>query len=165
MCYKFELRIFEVPLLYLSFDVREFWRDQPGTEVDIARERIGQQNQFAGKFRFSGALGDDRFEAKSLVPANKKTYVVGHFDFTVDSHGVLTGSFTDEGGAKLPFSGSVDAQGNVRGKADWAGRRSVLTGKIAPPALYKTFAGFGEIGQVLQFIDEQGYRLLMVGRP
>ena len=74
-------------------------------------------------------------------------------------------SFTDESGAKLPYSGSVDAQGNVRGKADWAGRRSVLTGKIAPPALYKTFAGFGEIGQVLQFIDEQGYRLLMVGRP
>lgn len=109
--------------------------------------------QFAGKVDMKGGTLDDR-----------NPNLNGRLRFSVLPSGALTGAFDDDKGKSHAFAGLVDALGNVSGKVVWNGLKCTLTGKIAPPALYKPYGGFSKVGQLLQLIDEEGFRIALLGR-
>lgn len=121
--------------------------------------------QFAGSVMMGCVAIDDRITFKSMAAGGKKDYVFGDLSYSVSPQGDLVGSFTEKNGQKHPFAGRIDALGNLTGHANWMGRSLIVVGKLAPPPLYKSFAGLKELGQMLQLIDEQGYRIALVGRP
>ena len=108
--------------------------------------------QFKGKVRLKGLAVSDRLDNSD-----------GTLEFSVDGAGKLRGAFVDTNGRQV-FSGQVDAYGNVTGTGRWLGKLYNLSGKIAPPALYKSFVPFKTKGQVLQLIDGEGYRIALLGR-
>ncbi len=109
--------------------------------------------QFAGSTSLEGGTIDDR-----------NPNLMGSLLFTVTPPGALSGAFVDKTGAKHTFTGTVDGYGNVTGRAEWMGKKATLTGKIAPAALYKSYAKFKTIGQVFQLVDEEGFRIVLLGR-
>ena len=109
--------------------------------------------QFAGVTSLKGGTLDD-----------KDPNLEGVVSWSVSPSGALTGSFRPAKGEAAALRGKVDASGNVRGSGAWHGKRYGLTGKIAPPALYKSLASFHTKGQVLQMVDEEGRRVFLVGR-
>lgn len=109
--------------------------------------------QFAGKVDMKGATLDDR-----------NPNLAGRLRFAIQPNGTLTAAFDEDNGKSHAFIGRVDALGNVSGKVVWNGLKCALTGKIAPAALYKTYDGFSRVGQVLQLIDEEGFRIALLGR-
>jgi hypothetical protein len=120
--------------------------------------------QFAGTVELNCIIEDDVLSFKSLMEEEKKTYAFGKLTLQVSPVGELAGSFTDGLGGEYPFRGTVDARGNVRGHAEWRGRSLSLRAKIAPPQLYKTYPSFKTLGQMLQFVDADGYRIAVIGR-
>jgi hypothetical protein len=73
--------------------------------------------------------------------------------------------FSDELKNRYPFSGQLDGYGNLRGTANLNGRKFRVRAKLAPPALYSKYAGLKQLGQIIELLDEQGYRVAVVGRP
>lgn len=121
--------------------------------------------QFAGKVEMECVIEDDVLCLKSLTEEGQKTYGFGKLTLAISPKGILSGAFTDEQKHKYPFAGQIDALGNLTGQADFAGRKFRVAAKIAPPQLYKSYPGFKEMGQVIEFVDTQGYRVLVIGRP
>lgn len=121
--------------------------------------------QFAGKALLNCVIEDDVLCAKSLSEEGKKTYGFGKLSLSISPAGALSGSFTDDQKHLYPFSGKVDAFGNLRGEANLAGRKFRVAAKLAPPAMYKSFAGFKQMGQVIEFVDTNGYRVAVISRP
>ena len=109
--------------------------------------------QFAGTTSLKGGTLDD-----------KDPNLVGTVSWTVTPTGAFTGSFKPEKGESTTLKGTVDAYGNVRGTGAWRGKRYVLTAKIAPPALVKSLPRLHTNGQALQLVDEEGFRVFLVGR-
>ena len=108
---------------------------------------------YAGTVALAGQSVDDVFEDLRGPLAWKAT-----------KKGVFALSFTPNKGDALRFQGSIDAYGNVSGVGGWHGRRYVLTGKVAPPSLYRNMGRFRKEGQFLQLIDATGARVLLVGK-
>lgn len=121
--------------------------------------------QFAGKYKDDCVALDDRVLDQAMLSEGKKTFIFGTLSFQMDAKGNLKGAFTEENGVPHPFSGKIDALGNVKASAMWRDKRCEMRGKVAPPSLYKTFAGFKQYGQELQLIDEDGFRIQLVGLP
>ena len=108
---------------------------------------------YAGMVALSGQSVDDVFEDLS-----------GPLAWAATKGGSFSLAFTPKKGDALRFQGSVDAYGNVSAEGAWHGRRYSLTGKVAPPALYRNMGRFRKEGQFLQLIDATGARVLLVGR-
>jgi len=109
--------------------------------------------QFAGTTKLDGGTLDD-----------KAPDVKGKLTFTVATAGGFTGSFTPTMGEAAKLKGTTDANGNVKGTATWHGKTYSLLGKVAPPALYKTYSRFHTQGQIFQLIDADGFRVVLIGR-
>jgi len=109
--------------------------------------------QFAGSVTLKGGTLDD-----------KDPNETGTLTFSVSAAGSFTGTFKSDGGQGAKLQGAVDKFGNVRGTAAFHGKRYRLTGKIAPPALYGKLPKLHTNGQALQLIDDEGFRVFLVGR-
>lgn len=119
--------------------------------------------QFAGTMQMDCVIDDDMLSAKSMTADGKKTYGFGKLKFTVSKTGAAGGTVTDEQGNQYPFGGKVDALGNFRGYANFKGRTFQIGAKIAPPALYKSFPDFKTTGQLFEFVDTEGFRVVVIG--
>jgi hypothetical protein len=119
--------------------------------------------QFAGTTRMSCVIEDDILCLKSMTEEGKKTYAFGTLTLSTSNAGAVTGSFTDGLGGAYAFSGKIDPLGNLQGSADLKGRKFRVSAKIAPPSLYKTYPGFNTAGQLIEFVDDKGYRVAVIG--
>jgi uncharacterized caspase-like protein len=125
-------------------------------------------NPLFNRYSFAPTPGVEQFAGTTAMNAvvidDKDPNLQGSLSFTVTASGALSGEFAGEDGKKIPFTGSVDALGNVTGSCNWVARKCKLMGKIAPPALYRSNVKFRDPGQVLQLVDQDGFRIVLLGR-
>jgi hypothetical protein len=119
--------------------------------------------QFAGDIKMHCTIEDDILCAKSMLAEGEKTYEIGDLNISIKKTGAVAGAFTDQEMNRYPFAGKIDELGNFRGSANLKGRKFRIAAKLAPPPIYKNFAAFKHMGQVIEFVDEQGYRVVVVG--
>ena len=103
-------------------------------------------------------------QMKSQAIDDKDPNLEGMLTVDINPWGVFQGQFTTDDGKQFLFKGTLDAHGNVSGTSNWNGRKCHLTGKLAPPLLYKTYPGFKNPGQELQLVDEEGFRIVILGK-
>jgi hypothetical protein len=118
--------------------------------------------QFAGTVKMDCITDDDILSAKSMGAEGKKTYAFGKLVINVSASGAVTGTIGDDS-VKYAFSGKVDPLGNFTGAATFKGRTFQIGAKFAPPAVYKSFPAFKTTGLVMEFLDNEGYRVAVIG--
>ncbi len=121
--------------------------------------------QFAGQAKFRGLLVDDELYLKNMNEKNKGIAFSGSLTFKVDPSGIVSGDFKDDEGTPCTFVGTIDKLGNVKGKAKWLDKIYRLAAKLAPFALYKSAPEFKTLPQYFELINDDGYRLALLGYP
>ncbi len=120
-------------------------------------------NPLFDEFRFVAQPGVAQFAGNTTLLCStiddKNPNVQGTLSMAVDAKGVFTASF-----GEFKLLGAVDGSGNLHGGAAMGGKKYALMGKIAPAAMYKTYPKFKDVGQVLQLVDEEGFRVILLGK-
>jgi len=118
--------------------------------------------QFAGTIKMDCVTEDDILSSKSMAADGKKTFGFGTLTITVSPTGVVTGTVGD-GKNSFAFNGNIDPLGNFTGNANLKSRKFTIGAKLAPPAVYNSFPAFKTTGLIIEFVDSQGYRVVVVG--
>ncbi len=118
--------------------------------------------QFAGSVKMDCITDDDILSSKSMSAEGKKTYAFGKLIINVSTTGAVNGTIGDEKNSFV-FKGSIDQLGNFTGTSELKGRHFQIGAKLAPIAVYKSFPAFKTTGLVLEFVDQEGYRVAVIG--
>lgn len=111
------------------------------------------KDAFAGVFSFD--VGE--FEVPSDVTS-------GRMRLSVTKDGAVTGSATI-GDATRQIAGNVDQWGNLSATVSEGNSKWMMTGKVAPPALYQTLPMFKTGGQAFLLLNEKGQARYLIAKP
>lgn len=141
------------------------WEKHRELVYDASMAQIG--NPLFAHFGYGREPGLAQFKGTIALNGggslDDKTTFPGKLRLVIDGAGVVSGSFAEEGGPIVPIAGRVDGYGNLTGTATIAGKPYRVAAKIAPPALYASFAKFRETGQFVQLVGLAGDRVALVG--
>ncbi len=122
--------------------------------------------QFAGSIKMKGLAMTDRQLVKMNGQPDGSIYSPGVLSFTIATDGKFAGQFLEDGSNEaISLSGKIDGFGNLTGTGTIGILPLKLSGKIAPPNLYSVDENLKRVGQALQLIDPDGYRLVLLARP
>lgn len=88
----------------------------------------------------------------------------GSVKITIDAAGNVSGKAVIADKVKT-ITGNVDQFGNLIATISDDAKKWTMTGKIAPPAMYKSLENFKSNGQIFLLLDEKGQSRFLIGRP